>query len=123
VLDGNTLQNKPELFFTESCAEPQFPEEYEPFEVCFNIKNNGNVAIGEFTVRMITSSKENELLGVDIEDQQVSLLKHGETGEVTLKFEYGMPAGRYVIDSYLDYHKQVPEKNGNFHTSYDLEIG
>ncbi|OPX57181.1 MAG: hypothetical protein A4E25_02430 [Methanobacterium sp. PtaB.Bin024] len=104
---NHVKNNKSQLFFTSNEVEPLFPGEHEPFNVYFNFKSIGSVDVGEFKIRMITECKENSSLGVDIEDQIVPSLNGGATGEVILRFDYGMPTGTYVINAYLDYNNQI----------------
>jgi hypothetical protein len=126
-LNFNVIKSKkPQLGFTVARAEPQFPEEHEPFNVVFNLENIGDVDAKEFAIRMITEFLDDKSLGVDHEDQIVSSLKPGETEEIILEFEYGMHAGSYVIDAYLDYYNQIHKQNeymGYRHASYDLKVG
>lgn len=115
---------KAQLAFTLARADPTFPREHEPFDIHFNFENTGDADAKEFAIRMITEYLEDESLGVDLEDQVVSLLKPGEEEEITLTFEYGMPAGNYIIDAYLDYFNQIHEEDVIYrHKSYDLKIG
>lgn len=117
---------KSHIFFIAKGVEPPFPEEHEPFDVYFNFENRGLNDVGKFKVRIITESKENSSLGVDVEDQIVTSLKQGETGEAILKFDYGMPAGKYVINAYLGYYNQSHEKHEDVnyrHTSYMVIVG
>ena len=125
-LKENELQlRKPQLVFTITQVEPQFPKEHESFTIYFNFQNIGDADAGEFTIRMITANIDDNSLGVDQEDQPVNSLKQGITGCVALKFKYGMPAGNYVIDAYLDYFNQIPEQNEDMiyrHTFYSLIV-
>lgn len=117
---------KSKLVFVSKGVEPPFPEEHEPFYVYFNFKNMGSVNIGEFKIRLVTESKENSSLGIDVEDQVVTSLKRESTGEAILKFDYGMPAGRYVINAYLDYFNQIHGENeymNNRHTYFFIIVG
>lgn len=117
---------KSKLVFISKGVEPPFPDENEPFDVYFNFKNIGLVDAGEFRIRFVTESKENSSLGVDVEDQVVTSLKHESTGESILKFDYGMPAGKYVINAYLDYYNQIQGENedmDNRHTSFVVIVG
>ena len=123
---NNLKLKKPVLVFNSVHAEPQFPKEHEPFTVYFNFKNIRNVDEEEFTIRMIIENKEDSSLGTDQEDQRVSSLKQGATGEVDLAFNYGMPAGIYVIDAYFDYYNQIFEQDEDLihrHTSYEIIVG
>jgi hypothetical protein len=122
----STQQKKSQLVFTIVGVEPQFPEEHEPFDVYFNFENLGSVDAGEFIIRMITASKDNNYLGVDIEDQTISSLKTGGKERILLKFGYGMPAGTYLINAYLDYFNQIHEENENTlyrHASHEIIVG
>lgn len=117
---------KSKLIFVSKGVEPPFPEEHEPFDVYFNFKNMGSAESGEFEIRLITESKDDSSLGVDVEDQVVTSLKQGATGEVILKFDYGMPTGRYVINAYLDYYNQIQGENedrNNRNTFFVVIVG
>ena len=117
---------KSKLVFISKGVEPPFPEEHEPFYAYFNFKNMGSVDAGEFKIRMVTESKENSSLGVDVEDQVVTSLKCESIGESILKFDYGMPTGRYVINAYLDYYNQIHRENedmNNRQTSFIVIVG
>lgn len=127
ILDSNALENKnSEIVFTDKRVEPQNPGEYEPFIIYFNFKNKGNTEIKKFRIRMVTTCQDDESLGVDQAYQQVSPLKEGATGETSLSFSYGMPAGNYVIEASLDCHNQVTEYDEDIeygHTAYDVVVG
>lgn len=116
---------KAQLVFTLARAEPRFPREHEPFNIHFNFENTGDADAEEFAIRMITKYLDDKSLGVDLEDQVVSLLKSGEEEEITLTFEYGMPAGNYIIVAYLDYFNQIHEDEDMMHRhkSFDLTVG
>jgi hypothetical protein len=126
ILKGNALKSKkPQVGFTITRVEPQFPGGYEPFNVYFKFENTGHADAGEFIIRMITECLDDSSLGVDQEDQVVYSLKPGEKEEIVLMFKHGMFAGNYVINAYLDYYNQIHDKNENMtcrHTSFDLII-
>jgi len=117
---------KSQVGFITASVEPQFPGEYEPFNVHFKFKNTGGTDSGEFTVKMLTEYLNNSSFGIDREDQAVSSLKPGEKGEVVLTFNHGMLAGNYVIEAYLDHFNQIKAQNDNVvcrHTSFDFKVG